>query len=104
MGKVEINSNTAQQYASAIGNASDSLPINDTVSFSKEVTTQGNDVANNQYAKLTKAVSNAQQMLNRDIATIHSVVTDFKRMDADIKKAIEINPTIDDSTLRGIKE
>jgi len=89
MGSIKIEDATAQRYATAIGRASDQLALRRTVTFSSAITVQGNVSAENQQQSLATALTNAQQMLKRDVANVQTVVAAFERMDQELQKKIE---------------
>lgn len=89
MGEIKIDSKIAQQYATAIGKASDKLAVSHTISFSSEITVQGNQEAKSKQKQLTKALTNASKMLKRDTKNIHQVVEKFQRVDQKLSKELE---------------
>ncbi len=89
MADIQMNPGVAQEYATSIGNANDKLTIKNSVSFSGEVTVQGNSTAQTAFTSLTKSVNATQQMLQRDVTAIHSVVSSFEQADKRVKKEVE---------------
>lgn len=89
MVKIAMNPASAQRYATQICNAADRLSIGKTVFFSGEVTVQGNSTAQDMFTDLSTSLRDIQQMVNRDVQAIHSVIDGFERMDEETKSAIE---------------
>lgn len=86
---IDISSTEAQNQATKIGQANDKLTISQKVTFSLSTTVPGNATASNTFEELQTSATTIQQLLNRDIANIHSAVAAFKRADSQVKQLFE---------------
>ncbi|MGX7417199.1 TIGR04197 family type VII secretion effector [Carnobacterium gallinarum] len=89
MSTIEVNPVAAHNQATKICQASDKLAISNIVTFSRGTTISGNECAKSTFQKLKQNTYLAQQLLNRDVESIQSVMTAFTRTDEHIKKLLD---------------
>lgn len=89
MSAIEVNPTAAHNQATKICQASDQLSISTVVTFSENTTILGNGDAQSTFETLKKGTTMAQQLLNRDVASIQSVITTFTRTDEQVKNLLE---------------
>lgn len=91
MGAIDVNPISARTQATKICQASDRLSISKTVTFSENTTISGNSNAKSTFESLAKGTIMAQQLLNRDVQAIQSVISTFTRTDEKIKNQLEVS-------------
>lgn len=87
---IDVNGAEAQNQATKIGQANDKLTISQTVTFSSGTTVPGNTTSTSTFEEFKTSSTTIQQLLNRDIANIHSAVTAFERADSQTKKLFDM--------------
>lgn len=92
MDTIEVNPMVAQNQATKICQASDKLSISKSVTFSDDTTISGNSDAKSTFQSLTQNTMMVQQLLNRDVKAIQSVISTFMRTDEQIKNQLEQSP------------
>jgi type VII secretion effector (TIGR04197 family) len=83
---IELNEAEAQRHATQISSANDRLSLSKTVTFSSSTTVPGNAIAKNTFQQMKKTPTTIQQLLNRDVASIQTAVTAFRRADQQAKQ------------------
>lgn len=78
---IDINGSAAREQATNICNANDELSISKSVTFSSSTTVAGNESSQTTFDILKETAPTIQQLLNRDVANIHSAVEAFERAD-----------------------
>ncbi|ALS36007.1 type VII secretion effector (TIGR04197 family) [Enterococcus rotai] len=87
---IDVNGAEAQNQATKIGQANDKLTISQTVTFSSGTTVPGNATATSIFEEFKTSSATIQQLLNRDVANIHSAVAAFERADSQTKKLFDM--------------
>lgn len=77
-GKIDVNGAEAQNQATKIGQANDKLTISQTVTFSSGTMVPGNTTISNTFEEFKTSSTTIQQLLNHDVANIHSAVAAFE--------------------------
>ncbi|MBM7688488.1 hypothetical protein BCR24_06850 [Enterococcus ureilyticus] len=86
---IDVNGAEAQNQATKIGQANDKLTISQTVTFSSGTTVPGNTTATTTFEEFKTSSTTIQQLLNRDVANIHSAVAAFERADSQTKQLFD---------------